>query len=57
MSFQNEMDFTNEIHTKIAMPKFYIPNGMPNVVSEVGTKADLCDGIDYTVYQCGDAWY
>ena len=50
MSFQEEMNFTNKIHNEIAMPKFYIPNGMPNVVSEVGTMADLRDGVDYTVY-------
>lgn len=50
MSFQSEMSFTNKVHKEIAMPKFYIPNGMPNVISEVGTQADLCDGIDYTVH-------
>ncbi len=50
MSFQDEMDFTTRIHNEIAMPKFYKPNNMPNVVSEVGTIADLQDGVDYTVH-------
>jgi len=53
VSFQDEMDFTNKIHKEVAMPKFYIPNGMFNVVSEVGTMIDLHDGIDYTVQQPG----
>ena len=51
MNFQKSMDFTNWVHKKIAIPKFYIPNGMLNVVSEVGTLADLREGIDYTVHQ------
>jgi len=50
MSFEQEMSFTNKIHSEIAMPKFYVPNDMPNVVSEVGTLADLRDGVDYTVH-------
>lgn len=49
MNFKSEMAFTNKIHAGIAMPKFYIPNHMPNVISEVGTEADLKDGIDYVV--------
>ena len=44
------MTFTNRIHKDVAMPRFYIPHGMTNVVSEVGTDADLKDGIDYTVH-------
>lgn len=49
MNFKSEMAFTNEVHANIAMPKFYVPHGMPNVRSEVGTDADLKDGIDYVV--------
>ena len=44
------MDFTTEIHNKIAVPKIYTPLGITKVVSEVGTDADLKDGIDYTAY-------
>lgn len=54
MTFNKNMNFTNEVHNNIAMPKFYIPRGMTKVVSEVGTLQDLRDGIDYTIYEGDD---
>lgn len=49
MTFNDGMRFTNRIHDTVGMPKIYIPNNMPDVISEVGTMADLRDGIDYTI--------
>lgn len=56
MTFKSSMDFTNRIHDSVAMPKIYIPNKMSNVISEVGTKADLHDGIDYTIIDGKDTY-
>lgn len=54
MNFKSEMEFTNKVHTGIAVPRFYTPNGMMDVRSEVGTDADLKDGIDYVVHDFGE---
>lgn len=49
MNFQKSMEFTNMVHKTVAIPKIYEANGMGDVISEVGTMADLRDGIDYTI--------
>ena len=56
MKFSNRMDFTTEVHNKIAIPKIYTPLGITNIISEVGTKADLRDGIDYIGHFEGQAF-
>lgn len=47
-NIQSELGYTEKIHNQIAIPRFYNPYGFVNVKSEVGSLADLRDGIDYT---------
>jgi hypothetical protein len=51
MGFNTSMAFTNKVHDDIAIPRIYEPFDLTNVVSEVGTIADMREGIDYTVYR------
>ena len=52
--FKRQMEFTTKIHNNIAMPKIYEPEGMTDVRSEVGTLADMVDGVDYVVHNYAD---
>lgn len=47
-SIRGELGYTEKIHNQIAVPRFYNKRGFINVKSEVGTYADLQEGIDYT---------
>lgn len=51
MSFNQDFNFSEQVHKQIAIPKIYQPNGFEKIESNLHDKLDMGYGIDYT------AWY